>query len=126
MFLEATKMKLRVDTERGQISVEDLWDLPLTGNGVCLDGIAKALNKALSDSEESFVGEPSKAVGKLQLQFDIVRFIIKDKLKARKLAKKAKEDKDKKERILRIIEDKEVDNLKGMGMKELKKMAKTL
>lgn len=47
MFEKASRMKLRFNTQRGVLSVEDLWDLPL----IQLDNIAIALNKKLQESK---------------------------------------------------------------------------
>ncbi len=41
MFEEASKLKLRFETTRGLVAVEDLWDIPLIGNnGFSLDILA--------------------------------------------------------------------------------------
>jgi len=54
MFAFATKKKIRFETSKGLLSVEDLWDLPLTSdNGrPNLDDIAKGIYKAMKEGEE--------------------------------------------------------------------------
>jgi len=58
LFETASKNKLRFSSIKGNLTTEDLWDLPLTSKSgrICLDNIAKQLYKELKDStEESFV-----------------------------------------------------------------------
>ena len=48
LFEIASRNKLRVPTTKGDLTVEQLWDLPLkSANGLSLDSIAIALNKQL-------------------------------------------------------------------------------
>lgn len=57
IFEIATRSKIRVDTGSQVVTVEDLWDVPLTSqrNG-SLDKAWKILNKAIKDcGEESFM-----------------------------------------------------------------------
>ena len=54
MFEKASRMKLRFNTQRGVLSVEDLWDLPL----IQLDNIAIALNKKLQESKTEASSKP--------------------------------------------------------------------
>lgn len=124
MFEKASKMKLRFDTTRGPVSVEDLWDIPLTrSTGPSLDDIAKDLNRQLkAAAEESFVVKSTKPNQILQLKFDIVREIIKQKLEAQEARKEAEASKQQRELIASIIELKEVDELKEKSVKELKKL----
>lgn len=128
MFEKASKLKLRFTTKKGQITVEDLWDLPLTSNlGVNLDDIAKGLNKSVKEAEEeSFVVKKSRSNTVLELQFDIVKHVIKVKLDEAAAAKLKAENKAKKDKILNILADKEDEELKESSKKQLKKMLSEL
>lgn len=127
MFEKASRLKLRFDSAKGLLSVEDLWDLPLTvqGDGVSLDNFAKALNKkAKEDSEESFVVKKSTENTILDLKFAIVKHIIGVKLSEAE-ASERKDIKDaQKERILEIIADKNDDGLRSKTVEELQEMLK--
>lgn len=123
MFEKAARLKLRFGTGVGKLSVEDLWDLPLTTtiNKVCLDNIARALNRALKDGDdESFVVKRSATDSVLVLKFEIVKHVIAIKLEEREAKSKAVEKKARKEQILNILADKENESLKGMSADELK------
>ena len=73
MFEKASRMKLRYQTNRGVISVEDLWDLSLES----LDAIAISLNKKLKESQtESFIKTKTKDTTELELKFNIVKHNI--------------------------------------------------
>lgn len=78
IFEQASRLKLRVDTDIGKLAVEDLWDLPLShanATRLTLDSIAVGLHKKLEGTGESFV-KSAKKDAVLQLQFDIVISII--------------------------------------------------
>lgn len=77
IFEQASRLKLRFQTTKGFLSVEDLWELSLTS----LDIVAKAVNKKIKDeSEESFILVRSKASIELVLSLDILKHIIGVKL----------------------------------------------
>lgn len=77
MFEKASRIKLRYSTNRGVLSVEDLWDLSLEQ----LDPIAINLNKRLKESQtESFIKTRTKDTTELELKFNIVKHIIDVKL----------------------------------------------
>ena len=128
MFKEATRLKLRFNTEAGNLSVEDVWDLPLTSEKKSsLDKLAKALNKELKNSEEkSFVETPSKANATLQLKFSVVKEIIKVRLDEREARKAAADRKDRKELLNGIILKKENAELETSSLEDLKKMRDSL
>ena len=117
MFEKASKMKLRFSLGKGLSSVEDLWDIPLTD----LDTLAKSLSYQTKNKEESFIEKPTPRNAVLELQFEIVKHVIVERLKLRDIADKAAETKALKQRIMAIMVDKKDDALKGATMEELQK-----
>lgn len=121
IFEKATKQKLRFNQLAGILTVEDVWDLPLTSrSGMSLDNLAKAINKAIKDEEEeSFVVSRSKASEKLKLQFDIVKHIIEVKLEERDKRAKEQEAKARKEKIMEVLARKQDQGLEELSKEEL-------
>lgn len=117
MFEKASRMKLRFNTQRGVLSVEDLWDLPL----IQLDNIAIALNKKLQESKtESFIKTRTKDTTELELKFNIAKHIIDVKLQ---------EQEDRlleSEKILDLMAKKQDAELEGKSLEELAKELEAL
>jgi hypothetical protein len=130
MFEKSSRMKLRIDTPQGLISVEDLWDIPLTSKTgrANLDDIAKGLNKKLKEEGEvkSFVNKTEEVDESTQLMFDIAKHIIAVRLEENAAVNLAKANKDKKQQLLAIIALKEGEALAGKSLDELKKMVEDL
>lgn len=131
MFEKASRLKLRFDTSRGQISVEDLWDLPLTSgtSKPNLDDIAKGVHRELRNSAEteSFV-TPASSTGndELQLKFDVVKHVIDVRVAERNAAADAAKRRENKQRILEIVALKEDESLRGKSLDELRAMAEAM
>lgn len=131
MFEQASRLKLRFETNRvGNITVEDLWDLPLLSlneTNVCLDDLAKAAYKDLKESgEESFVIHKTSTDTVSELKLDILKHVIKIKLEEMAAKEKEAENRAKKAKILDIISDKEDDKLKNTSINNLRKMLNEL
>lgn len=132
IFKEASKIGLRFETPKGQIDVEDLWDLPLVAvpnrtEKVNLDDIAKGLHAKLEGSTvKSFVTKQTAADDVTKLQFDIVIEIINDKLAEAEAASLAKQTREKKQRIMEIIERKQNSALEETPLEDLMEMVKAL
>ena len=129
MFEKASRLKLRFNTKNGNLSAEDLWDIPLltTNNALSLDDMAKELNRELKASqEESFVIQKTAGDEIVELKFELVKHVISVKLDEAEEARKAAENQIKKDRILEIIDQKKDEKLLGMSMKDLKKMVREL
>lgn len=78
IFEQATRQKLRFDTPIGKLSVEDLWDLPLTARGTkpSLDSLAIDLDEQLEKGKNKSFVSGAKKDPVVQLRFDIVKSII--------------------------------------------------
>lgn len=116
-------MKLRFESERGQLSVEDLWDLPLSSGKVNLNNIAKGVSRALREyDEEDFVAAKTKVNEILTLKLEIVKHIIAVRIAEAEKKKTAEDESKKRALIASIIEKKKMQNLEGMSIEELTKM----
>lgn len=118
MFIKATRNKVRFPY-KGLVSVEDLWDLPVTE----LDKIYKFLNQQKKQaSEESLLEVKTIEDEKLTIQIEIVKYIVSVKLEEKKQAENAKARKEQKEKLLKLLADKQDEELKGKTAEEIQKM----
>lgn len=127
-FVEASRLKVRYATSRGNLTVEDLWDLPLTSatGKINLNDIAKSLNKQLkNEEEEDFVVTKPKAKNKtLIAAFEVVKVVITTKVEENATEKARKDKAATKKRILEIISQKEDETLGSKSVAELQDMLK--
>lgn len=128
LFEKASRQKLRFDTVKGSLTIEDLWDLPLTSQrGASLDEIAKGLNRELKDTaQESFVLPATTTNTLAQLKFDIVKHVIDVRQAENAAALVKREAAEKKQRILGIIAKKQDEKLENTSLEELEQMVNTL
>lgn len=124
LFVKAAKNKVRFDTTRGQVTVEDLFDMPLEGSkGFNLDEVAKGLAAKLKESEvTSFVKKEVKGDSLLQLQFDIVKFVIDYRLAARDRVEKAAATRSRNDKIRNLIQQKKDQALLDASIEDLEGM----
>lgn len=118
MYKVASKMKLRFATVKGNLSVEDLWDLSLTA----LDKMAVAIDDEISkSSRKSFIAEttPENEVAKLKL--NILKDIIDTKMKEKNDKESEKRKQSERNRLLEILAKKEEASLENLSIEELKK-----
>ena len=128
LFETAARLKLRFGSQKGQLSVEDLWDLPLTSlRSVNLDDIARDLFSQLrSGIDISFVNPEKKSDITTQLKFDIAKYIIDTRLAENAAAAALAANKEKKQHLLSIIAQKEGEALSALSVEELRKMVEGL
>lgn len=123
MFEKATRLKLRFTSPVGSLSVEDLWDLPLTSkNKVNLDDIAIQVNRLIKDKkEESFVcSVKTDEVNELRLE--IIKHIISVRMEENKAKLEATQKAEQKAKIREVLAKKQDDALNGLSVEELEAM----
>ena len=129
IFEPATRKALRFATERGPVTVEQLWQMPLQAKNLFdLDSVAKDCNaKVKSFTEESFVtptNTPAKAEAELALE--VVKHIIQTKMAEAAAEAEAAQKRETRQKILGIMAEKQDEALKSMSMEDLKKQLEAL
>ena len=118
LFKIATKKKYRFNY-KGQVTVEDLWDLSVEE----LDKIYKNLKSLQKNaSEESLLQTVTKEDKELNNKIEIIKTIVTDKLAAKDRAMKAASQRAQNQRILEIMADKQDAALKEKSIEELQNM----
>lgn len=118
LFEVATRTKMRFPF-KGLITVEDLWDLSLTN----LDSVFKVLNSQSKQAkEESLLNTRSKEDEILDMQIEIVKYIVSVKLAEKEAREKASANREKNQKIMEIIATKKDEALHNMSIEELEKM----
>ena len=130
MFEKALRLKLRFGSPQGNLTAEDLWDLPLTSTRATvanLNSIAKDISRKLkAEGEEDFVDPKTSANEILQLQLDIVKHVIQVKQGENEFARVAAARKEQKARITELIARKQDQQLEGKTLEELQEMVAAL
>jgi len=123
-FMEASRLKLRVNTSQGPLSVEQLWDLSLSKLSAIIKNVKKNL-KDENDDELSFLDETKKIDVEAQLIFDIVKEIYLTKKKEIDSEKDAAANKLYNEKIMQLIYEKQEGELKDKSIEELQALLKS-
>ena len=127
MFEKATQQKLRFNSVMGNLTVEDLWDLPLKTTSdarASLNNVAVVVNRLLKANKEEldFISDTPKADSILELKMDILKHIIQVKLEAAEIAATRKANRERNAKIREIIDQKGDATLQRKSVKELEKM----
>ena len=123
MFERAARCGLRFNSSKGEITTEDLFDLPLeaTGNRLSLDQVAREVYKELKSYDEvSFVQtKPEPRRVSLELQMEIVKHVTESK----KADLAAVETRAKKAELRRQLTEalaaKQGEELKGLTVEQI-------
>ncbi len=124
IFEYASRNKLRFVSARGELTAEQLWDVPLRSkDDFNLNAVAKVANDAVkAANEENFI-ETSRTAAhvKVEMVLDVVKRVIEVKLADENVAKKRSDNKIKKERLLAVLAEKQDGKLSELSERELKK-----
>lgn len=122
LFVEASRLKFRYTSIRGELMTEQLWDIPLTSTtGFDLDTIARAINAELREvSEGSFVTtQPSPRQRALEIALGVLKCVIATKQADQAKAIAAQERAQQRQQILAAISTKEMEALSAASREDL-------
>lgn len=124
IFKQATKLKLRFSSVRGDLTVEDLWDLPLTSkSNLSLDGVGKPIQKALRESDEdSLVDVPTTSKNELNsLRLAVIKEIISIKQEENLIKQNQAAIESQKALLKQALASKKVDEINSLSVEEIEK-----
>ena len=122
LFQQAARQKFRFLSIKGDLTVEQLWDMPLTARGgFDLDNVAKQVAAELKAAgEESFVQKNSNpAKSKLEAKLEIVKHIIATKLEEAERAVKADQRSEERQKLLAVLDRKQNAALEELTPEQL-------
>ena len=127
MFMKASRLKIRFDSPKGLLMVEDLWDIPLTSatGKANLNDIARDRYVKVKSEIVSFV-EPVKPNEVDELKFEIVKHVIAVRIAENETAAKAKVVAEKRQQIMALINQKEFEQLGASSVDDLKALLASL
>lgn len=118
-FIAASRGKLRFESGRGLLTVEDLWDLNLKS----LDGIAVAVDEQLTPRSKSFLENPDKKADQEQalneLRLEILKTVIEVKQTENKAARAAADKAKQLEFLKGLREKKQIAALEGLALEDI-------
>lgn len=134
MFETASRKKYRFPSVKGDLTIEQLWDLPLIINTPTrdvkadLDTIARTINTELkSVTEETFVAvKPDPRKPDLETKLELVKYIIGIKIKAQEDARAASERASKRAKLVDALASKEDQALASMSKEDILKQLEAL
>lgn len=124
IFEEASRRKLRFTSVKGDLMVEQLWDLPLQSKtSFDLDTIAKTVNNELKSlTTDSFIpstrSNPRKA--EVELALDIVVHIIHKRVDENAAKTLEAEKAARKTKLMDALERKQDAELQGMSTEQIR------
>jgi len=122
-FEKAIRNKFRFPSAKGELSVEQLWDLPLLvkTQGIDLNSVAVALNNELKTlGEESFVetgSNPKRAL--VSDKLDIVKYIIGVRQREKDAAEKRLQTTQQIADLENLLHSKKKDALQSLSEAEI-------
>lgn len=122
LFLLASRKKLRFPSDRGDLTTEQLWDIPLTSrSGFSVNNIAIAVNNELKSLEEESFVETSRNPRRddLRAMLDILKTVIAVRQEEGKKRSEAAERASMREQIREAIEAKRREGLASSSLEEL-------
>jgi len=123
IFERAVRAKLRFSSSLGELTTEQLFDLPLTakGNQASLDSLARRVfNELKLIGEISFVeSKPDPRKTELTLQLDILKYVIESKKAAAEAAESRVKKAELRRQLTEALEAKKGQELQSMTTEQI-------
>lgn len=125
---QAVRQKLRFESTKGHLTVEQLFDLPFTSKSGCdLQTVASQCNQELKAlGEEDFVGASKPANSLAQLKLDVVKHVIAVKKVEADMASQRSAKAAQKQKLLSLLAEKQDEELANKSPEELQAMIDAL
>ena len=125
IFEQASKQKLRFLTPRGNLTVEQLWDLPLDKGEVNLYQLATEFVAEVTNKPEAELSFFKKATTKnevAELKFNIVKHIVTTKVTELEAKQNEAVIKSEIAELDKLIAAKEAESKASLSLEQLKEM----
>lgn len=127
LYKKAAQVKLRIQTCKGLLSVEDIWGLSLANLDASIRSLAPLVKKyQTEDSDLDFLSSnsdtKSEETSLLELSFEILKDVYITKKEEANAKAKARETKEFNQRIMSLIAEKQENSLKDKSIEELMAM----
>lgn len=125
VFEKASRAKLRFQTPRGNLSVEQLWDLPLDKGEVNLYNLAQDLLTQVADKPAEKLSFFSKAVAvdeTAELKFEIVKHIVTMRVAEAEAQQTEAIKRTQRAELDALIAAKKAEAKQGLSLEELEAM----
>lgn len=121
IYKEVTRGRVRFQTSKGELSVEQLWDLSVAD----LDKLAVSLQEEYKESgKKSFIYKKTPKDKISKLKFDVVLDVLETKMEELESARNKKQIQDHNSKIANLIAEKQEEELKSLSVSELKRLIK--
>lgn len=116
MFEKASRMAVRFDSNKGLLTTEDLWKLPLSA----LDAVAKTVNRDVKASEEESFVKPKAANNELaEFKLEVVKHIISVRLDEHEESQRAKANAERKQHLVNLLAQKDAEKDAAMDRDQI-------
>ena len=124
MYKKAIQLGITFPSVKGNVTLQDLFDLPLKG-ACSLNAIARQVSRNLKEAEgeEDFVGGVSVESTAMNLQLDIVKDVIKTRLQEVEVEEAKRDSAIKKSKARQILAERKEKAMDEMTDEELEALA---
>lgn len=117
ILITAAKKKFRFRSPKGDLTLEDLFEIKGLQD---LDAVARAANAELKSlTEESFIAVANPKKGDAEAKLELVKFVIAERQAEAERARKAAATRLERSKLLDALEQREANDLAGLTKEQI-------